>query len=80
MWPSLCLVAGTTEAQLRAAVARLKRITKQEETARLAVRAAIVAALDDGMRQVDVAAITGYTREHVRRLADAEREARAEAG
>lgn len=43
--------------------------------ARAAERAAIVAALDAGLRQVDVVKITGWTRETVRRLADAEREA-----
>lgn len=47
---------------------------KKAEEARLAERAAIYAALEDGMRQVDVVAVTGYTREHVRRLDAAERE------
>ncbi|MBW0088265.1 hypothetical protein I4I73_03420 [Pseudonocardia sp. KRD-184] len=67
---------STPEAQLRAATGRRKRLVKQAEAARLAERAAILAALEDGMRQVDVVGITGYTREHVRRLADAEREER----
>ncbi len=67
---------STPEAQLRTATSRRKRLVKQAEVARLAERAAILAALEDGLRQVEVVAITGYTREHVRRLADAEREAR----
>src|SRR5690348_17102131 len=75
-WPTLCLVEATPEAQLKAATARRKRILKQAEAARLAERSAIMAALDSGIRQVDVVAVTGYTREHVRRLDAAEREAR----
>lgn len=55
----------TPEARLRLASARRKRL----EAARLQERAAIVAALEAGMRQVDVVAITGFTREHIRRLA-----------
>lgn len=50
---------------------------KQADNARLAERAAIVVALDAGVRQVDIVEITGYTREHVRRLAEAERQADA---
>ena len=51
---------------------------KRAEEARLAERAAILAALESGIKQVDVVNITGYTREHVRRLAEAERERLAE--
>lgn len=37
-------------------------------------RAAIAAAIDSGeLRQVDVVSLTGYTREHVRRLVLTER-------
>lgn len=64
---------GTPEAQLRAASGRRKRAMKQLENARLAERAAILAALEAGVRQVDVVEITGYTRNHVARLADEER-------
>lgn len=47
------------------------------EEARTEEREAIVAALDSGMKQVQVCALTGYTREHVRRIAIAVRDGRA---
>jgi hypothetical protein len=72
------VTGNDAESALRAATARRKLALKKAEDARLAERAAIYAALEDGMRQVDVVAITGYTREHVRRLDAAERERRAE--
>ena len=41
------------------------------EKARLALAEAIVQAIRGGMRQVDVAAVTGYSRERVRQIARA---------
>lgn len=79
MWPNLCLVDATPEAQLRSATSRRKRAERAVKEARLAERAAILAALEAGLRQVDVVSITGYTREHVRRLAEAERQAAIDA-
>ncbi len=72
------MTGNDPEAALRAATARRKQALKKAEDARLAERAAIYAALESGMRQVDVVAITGYTREHVRRLDAAEKERLAE--
>lgn len=73
VWPTLWTVPDTPEAQLKAATARRKRAVRQADAARAAERTAILAALESGMRQVDVVAITGYTREHVRRLAETAR-------
>lgn len=74
-WPTLCPVDATPEErQLRAATARRKRLEAQLRTARLDERAAIAAALASRIRQVQICAITGYTREHVRRLAQSERD------
>jgi DNA-directed RNA polymerase specialized sigma24 family protein len=73
-----CVAANNDpEAALRAASTRRKRAERAVTEARADERAAIVAALDAGLRQVDIVRITGWTRETVRRLADAEREARA---
>ena len=66
------------EKKLRAALAKRQRAEQAVIEARAAERAAIVTALDeDGLKQADVVRITGYTRETIRRLADAERRARA---
>lgn len=72
-----CMAAGgnDTEAALRAATSRRKRAERTVDDARAGERAAIVAALDAGLRQVDIVNITGWTRETVRRLAE---KARAE--
>lgn len=81
MWLSHtpCVAAGTNdpETALRAASARRKRAERTVTDARADERAAIVAALDAGLRQVDIVRITGWTRETVRRLADAERASHA---
>lgn len=63
-------------AQLRAVAARRKRHQRQAEDLRVTERSLILDALLAGERQVDVVAITGYTREHVRRLSDAEADER----
>jgi hypothetical protein len=55
---------------LRAASARRRRAERTVDAARAAERDAIVAALDSGLRQVDIVKITGWTRETVRRLAE----------
>jgi len=73
-------VAATNdpEKKLRAALAKRQRAEQAVIEARAAERAAIVTALDeDGLKQADVVRITGYTRETIRRLADAERRTRA---
>lgn len=44
--------------------------------ARANEQAAIVAALDSGLRQAEIVRLSGYTRETIRRLADAGRKAR----
>jgi hypothetical protein len=58
------------ETALRAASTRRKRAERTVDEARAAERDAIVAALDSGLRQVDIVRITGWTRETVRRLAE----------
>jgi hypothetical protein len=70
------------EKKLRAALAKRQRAEKAVIEARAEERAAILAAQDeDGLKQADVVRITGYTRETIRRLTDAERLSRtAEAG
>lgn len=73
-WPTLCPVDATPEErQLRAATARRKRLDAQLKAARMEERAAMLAAMDAGLKQVQVVAITGFTREHIRRLAEAAR-------
>lgn len=68
-WPTLYPVDATPEErQLRTASARRKRLDAQLVTARADERAAILAALDSGMRQVQVCSITGFTREYIRRI------------
>lgn len=55
-------------AELRAATSRYRAALKRVEETRSAQRAAIRSAIDAGVKQVDVARITGYNREHVRRI------------
>lgn len=76
-----CVAASDDpEKALRAATAKRQRAETAVVDARAAERAAIAAALDAGLRPVDVVKITGYTRETVRRLADRVRlEAKADA-
>jgi hypothetical protein len=69
-------VDETLEGQLKAASARRRRLARSLDEARTVERALIFDALESGGRQVDIVAITGYTREHVRRLTDAEADAR----
>lgn len=56
---------GHAQEQAREVVAEARRKANQ---ARLALAAAIVAAARAGVRQKDIAARTGYTRETVRRI------------
>jgi hypothetical protein len=57
------------ERQVKAAAARVRRLEAQLKTARQELSAAVVAALDANSKQVTLVRITGYTREHLRRLA-----------
>jgi len=66
--------ATPEERQLRTMSARRKRLDAQLVTARADERTAILAALDSGIRQVQVCTITGFTREYIRRI-KAERDA-----
>jgi hypothetical protein len=54
---------------------RLRREQAKVDATRVELHAAIVKALQDGVRQVDVARATGYTRERLRQLAEAARQA-----
>lgn len=70
LWPTLGSVDLSPERRaLRSAAAKRKRLDAQLRAARVEERAAIIAALDSGTKQVEVCAETGFTREHVRRLA-----------
>jgi CRP-like cAMP-binding protein len=53
---------------VKAAVRRHKAAQKRLDDAHQALRDRLRAARDAGVRQVDLAEMTGYTREHVRRL------------
>jgi hypothetical protein len=60
---------------LAALAERLRREQAQVDATRALLHAAIIEALQDGMRQVDVVRATGYTRERLRQLAEAARQA-----
>jgi hypothetical protein len=49
---------------------KLRRDKERADASREALRQAILTALDEGMRQADVARATGYTRERLRQLAN----------
>jgi hypothetical protein len=69
-WPTLYPVDATpSEKRLRAASTRRKRLDNLLNEARAEERAAIVEAIEAGMRQVQVVTITGFTREYIRRIA-----------
>lgn len=55
---------------LRAATAAYRRATKRADDARLKLAEAIIEANRNGMRQVEIVEITGYTRERVRQILD----------
>lgn len=57
-----------TVSRLRKAVRTKTAAEKRADDARAALAIAMAAAIHEGMRQSEVVALTGYTREHVRRL------------
>lgn len=57
-----------TAAALRKAARAKKTAEDRAEAARAALAVAMADAMRDGMKQSEVVAITGYNREHVRRL------------
>lgn len=57
-----------TVAALRKAVRAKKTAEDRAEAARAALAVAMADAIRDGMKQSEVVKVTGYTREHVRRL------------
>lgn len=57
-----------TVATLRKAVRAKKGAEDRAEAARAALALAMAEAIRQGMKQSEVVAMTGYTREHVRRL------------
>ena len=60
--------SGETAAALRKAVRAKNSAEKRAEDARAALAIAMADAIEDGMKQSEVVEMTGYTREHVRRL------------
>lgn len=70
--PEVCDHRGMPSGDLVSAVRALKRAEDRAKKAREALHAAIVVAIrDDGWKQQDVAEVTGYSREHIRRICDA---------
>lgn len=61
-------VTEETVERLRKAVRTKTAAEKRAEDARAALAIAMAAAIEEGMRQSEVVKLTGYTREHVRRL------------
>ncbi|TKG67039.1 hypothetical protein [Prauserella endophytica] len=59
-----------------AAHARRQKTKARDEEAIAALHQAIVDDLDDGIPQVELVRITGYTRERIRQIAKAVRQAR----
>jgi hypothetical protein len=68
-----------TVAALRKAVRAKKTAEDRAETARAALAVAMTDAIHAGVKQSEVVAITGLTREHVRRLVRDVEEQRAKA-
>lgn len=61
-------VTEETVTALRKAVRTKNAAEKRADDARAALALAMADAIREGMRQGDVVELTGYTREHVRRL------------
>jgi CRP-like cAMP-binding protein len=57
-----------TATRLRKAMRAKTAAEKRAEAARTALAVAMADAIREGMRQSEVVKLTGYTREHVRRL------------
>lgn len=66
-----------TVAALRKAVRAKKTAEDRAEAARAALANVMADAIREGMKQSEVVAVTGYTREHVRRLVREVEEGRA---
>lgn len=66
-----------TVTALRKAVRAKKYAEDRADAARAALAIAMADAIRDGMKQADVVELTGYKREHVRRLVLKVEEARA---
>lgn len=61
-------VTEETVERLRKAVRAKTAAEKRADDARAALAIAMASAMREGMRQSEVVKLTGYTREHVRRL------------
>jgi flagellar biosynthesis/type III secretory pathway protein FliH len=66
-----------TVAALRKAVRAKKTAEDRADAARAALANVMADAIREGMKQGEVVAVTGYTREHVRRLVREVEDARA---
>lgn len=64
----MCDILDVMETSLTEAARAFRRAERTAEQRREELAAAIVQADKDGMRQVDIVKVTGYTREHVRRI------------
>lgn len=69
VWEHACMPATEeTASRLRKAARAKTAAETRAEKARAALAIAMADAIEEGMRQSEVVAVTGYTREHVRRL------------
>lgn len=69
-WHTPCVIDRSPEEALRSATARRKRAERSLREARRSEALAALDLLEAGAKQSQVVAITGYTREHVRRITD----------
>lgn len=77
--PTLCHHVVMDTADLDSAAQRFHDAEKALDSARAELRIAVIRALENGVRQVDVVHRTGWTREYLRRLRKKDEEARAKA-
>src|SRR3954462_15185943 len=74
----VCVILSGMSDRLLAAARRFRRVERAYEQARDELAACIAeAALDEGVKQVDIVKATGYTREHIRRVVDDARKKRS---
>lgn len=69
-----CMTTEAAAERVITALRNRKRAEKRHEDALAELHAAIVAALDAGMKQAELVRLTGYHRERIRQLARAARE------
>jgi hypothetical protein len=76
---SVCVILLDMSSRLITAARAFRRAEKVYERTRNDLIGEIFAAAESGTPQVDIVKATGFTREHIRRLVDAERKKRQDA-